>query len=214
MLSIGRCVQPCGLFRVGRSKLQITRAMACRKIFLPGLVVLALFLVALLLKSGNKTPYSNRLTIKPLQGGRSTQSGSLHITNVFRDFFESKYPPEKRAGFNVLSTEPFPIFVLKSGVQVRTEAGWQTYSEEPRNEIWRLGPGTAKNMYVEIPEESSAKVWRAYICYSTEMKGPALFKAQAREAWQIRSFSNWNGNAWGGGRFSGEYEFFSEEFSR
>jgi len=37
-----------------------------------------------------------------------------------------------------------------------------------------------------------------------------LLKAQLREAWKIKSFSNWTGKAWGGGRYSGSYELFSE----
>jgi len=49
--------------------------------------------------------------------------------------------------------------------------------------------------------------------YGAQMKGPPLLKAQLREAWLTQSFTNWSGQAWGGGRFSGANVFFSEEFS-
>jgi hypothetical protein len=46
---------------------------------------------------------------------------------------------------------------------------------------------------------------------ATEIKGLSLFKARLREAWILRSYSNWTGKAWGGGRCSGSCEVFSEE---
>jgi len=83
-------------------------------------------------------------------------------------------------------------------------------SEEYRGEIWRLKSGVAREVCVERPQ---ACIWRAYVRYGTEMKGASLMKAQLREAWKIRSFSNWTGKAWGGGRWSGAYELFSDEFT-
>src|SRR5262245_48812129 len=62
-------------------------------------------------------------------------------TNVIPDFFQLKYPPAQRAEFLVSSSMPVAIFVLATGVQLRTDSGWRLYSEEPRNDIWRLKPG-------------------------------------------------------------------------
>ena len=68
-------------------------------------------------------------------------------------------------------------------------------------------------MFVERPQKETERFWRAYVRYGTEMKGPPSWKARLREAWKIRSFSNWTGKVRGGGRFSGQNECFSEEFS-
>lgn len=111
------------------------------------------------------------------------------------------------------SSEPIAIFVLATGVQILTDTGWQKFSEEPRNEIWRLKPGTAQEMFVERPEKEREQAWRAYVRYGAEIQGWPLLKAQLQEAWKIRSFNNWTGKAWGGGRFRGSNEFFSAEFS-
>jgi hypothetical protein len=159
------------------------------------------------------------LTATPLTMGRQQSSAvnqtvSNSPTNVLPDFFQMKYPFAKRAQFHVSSRQPVAVFVLATGVQVQSDSGWHPYSEEPRNEIWRLKPDTAQDMFVEIPEKQTEHIWRAYIRYGTEMRGAALVKAQVREAWKIRSFSNWTGRAWGGGRFRGLYELFSEEFSQ
>jgi hypothetical protein len=43
------------------------------------------------------------------------------------------------------------------------------------------------------------------------MKGVPLFGANLQEAWQRRSFTNWNGKAWGGGKFEGRFELTSPE---
>ena len=83
-------------------------------------------------------------------------------------------------------------------------------SEESRGEIWRLKSGVTREVCVERPE---AAMWRAYLRYGTEMKGAPLIKAQLREAWLKRSLSNWTGKAWGGGRWSGAHELFSDEFT-
>jgi hypothetical protein len=65
-----------------------------------------------------------------------------------------------------------------------------------------------RELCVERPE---AETWRVYIRYGKEIRGFSLLKAQLQEAWKIKSFSNWTGKAWGGGRFRGSYELFSEE---
>jgi hypothetical protein len=76
-----------------------------------------------------------------------------------------------------------------------------------------MKPGIEREMVVERPQKGTEQIWRAYVGYATEMQGPPLWKAQLREAWKIRSFANWTGKAWGGGRFSGRNEFLSEEFA-
>jgi len=113
----------------------------------------------------------------------------------------------------VTSSQPIAIFVFATGVQIRTASGWQPFSEEPRNEIWRLKPGIPREMFVERPQRETEEIWRAYVRYGTEMQGLPLWQAQLREAWKIRSFANWTGKAWGGGRFNGGNEFLSEEFA-
>jgi len=87
------------------------------------------------------------------------------------------------------------------------------FPEEQRNEIWRLKPGIARELFVERPEKAAEETWRVYVQYGAEMHGPPLWKAQLREAWRIRSFTNWTGKGWGGGRFSGRNEFLSDEFA-
>jgi hypothetical protein len=103
--------------------------------------------------------------------------------------------------------------IVVAAVQVPTDSGWVPFSEEPRNETWRLTPGIARDLVVERPPPDSGQVWRAYICYGTEMRGPPLLKAQLRETWRIRSFFNWTGKAWGGGRFSGSHDLFSKNYT-
>jgi hypothetical protein len=157
---------------------------------------------------------ATQLTIHRQHAGGVVRARLTLTTNVIPDFFEQMHPPEQRAEFHVYSTEPARIFVRATGVQLRTASGWQPYSEELRNEIWRLGPGTARDMFVEIPRKETDEIWRAYVRYGAEMHGPPLLKSQIREAWKLRSFANWTGKPWGGGRFSGQYELLSEEFSK
>jgi hypothetical protein len=129
-------------------------------------------------------------------------------TNVVLDDLRHKYHPERRVVFHVITSEPSSVFVPATGVQVRGTSGWQTVYEEYRGDVCRLKPGMAREVCVERPE---AEVWRAYVRYGTEMKGASLLSAQLKEAWKIRSFTNWTGRAWGGGRWSGVYELLSEE---
>jgi hypothetical protein len=131
--------------------------------------------------------------------------------NAMPDFYRLKYGLEQRAEFHVSSSQPMAMFVEATGVQVRTDSGWKPFSEEPRNEIWRLKPGVARELFVERPPRETRQTWRAYVRYGTEMNGPSLWRVQLREARKIRSFSNWTGKPWGGGHFSGENELFTEE---
>jgi len=129
-------------------------------------------------------------------------------TKVIPDYLRQKYASTRRAEFDVASSLDTSIFVLATGVQVHTPSGWQMLSEDYRGEIWRLKSGVAREVCVEQPE---GQTWRAYIRFGTEMKATSLLKAQIKEAWNIRSFSNWTGRAWGGGRWSGRHELFSDE---
>jgi hypothetical protein len=129
-------------------------------------------------------------------------------SNIVYDDLRQKYhDPAYGVQFHVTCTQDTSIFVRETGVQVPTPSGWQTCIEDSRGEIWRLKPGVAREVCVERPQ---AAMWRACIRFGTEMKGASLLKAQLREAWLTRSFSNWTGKAWGGGRFSGTYELFSD----
>jgi hypothetical protein len=156
---------------------------------------------ALLRSSGVQTQTPKTLRIDRQKIGGAGKGIADSSTNVVADFFRLKYHPEQRAEFHVTSSQPVAIFVRATGVQIRTDSGWQSFSEEPRNEIWRLNPGIARECFVERPQSQAEQIWRAYIRYGTEMKGPPLWEAQLREAWLIRSFTNWTGQAWGGGRF-------------
>ena len=136
------------------------------------------------------------------------QAVTAERSKVVLDDLRRKYDPRNRVEFRVSSTQDTSIFVLATGVQVRTPSGWKTEAEEYRGEIWRLKAGILREVCAErLPSET----WRAYVRYGTEMKGPSLLRAQLREAWVLRSFSNWTGKPWGGGRWSGSYELFSEE---
>ena len=127
---------------------------------------------------------------------------------VVPDDLRQKYAPPGRAEFHVTCSQDTSIFVLATGVQIEGTSGWKIWAEDYRGEIWRLKTGIPREVCVERP---ASETWRAYIRYGTEMKGPSLLRAQLREAWSLRSFSNWTGKAWGGGRWSGVYELFSEE---
>ncbi len=127
---------------------------------------------------------------------------------------------ENPVAFHLMSSKDCSIAVWETGIQIRTPAGWKALHEEHRNEPWRLKAGVPLQFTVEpphaekwsyLPEQERSETWRAYIRYGTEMKGPQLWKWQLRGVWQDLSFSNWTGKAWGGGRFSGRNELFSEE---
>jgi hypothetical protein len=113
-----------------------------------------------------------------------------------------------RVDFHVVSTQEVAIFVQSTAVQVPTAKGWKIISDETRNEIWRLKPGVVQQVCVERP---MAEGWRLYIHYAAEIHGHELLSANLREAWIIHSVSNWNGKAWGGGKFGGSFELVSEQ---
>jgi len=136
--------------------------------------------------------------------------GGAPRPNVVPDDLRQKYSPTRRVEFHVASSKDTSIFLLATGVQILTPSGWQMLSEEYRGEIWRLKSGVAREVCVERPE---AATWRAFLRYGAEMKGVPLIKAQSREAWLNRSLSNWTGKAWGGGRWSGANELFSDEIT-
>jgi hypothetical protein len=167
---------------------------------------------AWLWSSGAESRTAWALRIDRQKIGSADDAVSVPSPNVIPDLLRPKYSPAHRAEFRVTSSQPVAIFVLATGVQIRTDSGWQPFSEEPRNEIWRLKPGIAREVSVERPLAETGQEWRAYVRYGTEMRGPPLLKVQLREAWAIRSFANWTGKAWGGGRFSGQNELFSEGF--
>ena len=135
--------------------------------------------------------------------------GATRVT-VVPDELRQKYSTTKEVAFHVTCSRANSIFVLATGVQILTPSGWRTISEEYRSEIWRLSSRVAREVCVERPDAAS---WRAYLRYGTEMKGVSLIKAQLREAWLTRSFSNWTGKAWGGGRWSGANELLSKEIT-
>lgn len=161
---------------------------------------------------GNEPQTKEPLSLDRQGIGGAGKGFTVPATNVIPDFFRIKYDPAKRAEFHVTSSQPVAIFVVTTGVQIRTDSEWEPFSEETRHEIWRLKPGTAREIFVGRPQKEVKETWRAYVRYGTEMKGPPLWKAQLREAWLMRSFTNWTGKAWGGGRFNGRHEFYSEEF--
>ena len=124
------------------------------------------------------------------------------------DDLRGKYASVQRGEFHLVSSEDTAILVLATGVQVLTSSGWKTQTEDYRGEIWRLKAGQPKEVCVERPGNTT---WRAFLRYGFEMHGVPVLKAQVREAWVLKSFSNWTGQAWGGGRFHGNEELFSEE---
>src|SRR5262249_16135166 len=128
-------------------------------------------------------------------------------SNIVYDDLRQKYDPTHRVQFHVTCTQDTSIFVLETGVLVHTPSGWQTFFKDYRGEIWGLKAGMAREVCVERPQ---AEMWRAYIRYGMEMRGTSLLKAQLREAWLTRSFSNWTGKGWGGGRWSGTHELSSD----
>jgi hypothetical protein len=123
------------------------------------------------------------------------------------DNLRLKFALARRGEFHLVSAEDASILVLATGVQVLRPSGWQTESEEQRMEIWRLKAGRPVEACVERPVNET---WRAFVRYGFEMHGTPLLKAQVREAWLLRSLTNWTGQAWGGGRFHGSVEVFSD----
>jgi hypothetical protein len=121
--------------------------------------------------------------------------------------------PDPRGWFHLESRRGASIAVLATGVQILTDSGWETQptSLDHRGEIWRLRSGIPREFCVEHPHWGRwGGTWRAYVRYAGEMKGPRLWYWQLRGAWADRSFTNWTGKAWGGGRFAGDHQLVSE----
>jgi len=166
------------------------------------------FGVQLLWLSGDQPQAPEMLHIHRGRTCVSDLAVSAQTTNVVLDDLRQKYARARRVEFHVDCSRDTSIFVLATGVQVHGSSGWQTVYEESRGDIWRLKSGIVREVCVERPESNS---WRAFIRYGTEMRGWSLLRAQLKEAWILHSFSNWNGKPWGGGRWSGAFELFSDE---
>jgi len=119
------------------------------------------------------------------------------------DVYEMKYGPDQQGLFSITSEEPVAWFVQSTGVQVYRGNAWIDYSEEPRNEIWRLDRQTVQQLYVEKPPDFHEEIWRVVIKYAPELHGFPLWEARMQEAWRTRSLTHWTERAWGGGRFGG-----------
>ena len=105
--------------------------------------------------------------------------------------------------FHLSSPVSCAIFFRQAEVQVPWANGWTTVTAYPRYEVIRLQPNVPYEFCVDSPRDGN---WRILIRFGTEMKGIPLLRAQMREAWNLKSLSNWTGKAWGGGRFIGEFE--------
>src|SRR5690242_8471604 len=79
---------------------------------------------------------------------------------VVPDDLRQKYDPRSRVEFRVSCTQDVSIFVVATGVQVRTQSGWKIEAEEYRGEIWRLKAGAQKEVCVERPQ---SETWRTYV---------------------------------------------------
>ena len=169
----------------------------------------ALVLVALWTRELPPTP---TLVMNRERNAGETSAGSQaspNVGNVVPDAMKRKFDSRRRVDFGVSSTQDVSVFIEATGIQVWTPSGWKIENEEQRGTIWRMKAGTSMEVCVERPESGS---WRAFVRCASEMKGWPRLKAQLREAWILRSFSNWSGKAWGGGRFGGSFEIRSEEF--
>jgi hypothetical protein len=78
------------------------------------------------------------LTISRLGTGATTQTNGTPATTIHPDCYKEKYTPAHRAEFHVSSTSPVAIFVLATGVQVRTSAGWLPSAKESPLDDWTL----------------------------------------------------------------------------
>jgi hypothetical protein len=145
---------------------------------------------------------------EPLATLQLTSPSTNTTSKVIPDDLLLKYNTANRLDSYVSATEPVAIFVHSTGVQVPIRNGWKLISEEQRNEIWRLKPGVIHQLCVERPQ---AEGWRVVVKYGKEMHGLKLFRANLHQAWITRSFANWNGKTWGGGKFDGTYELVSDQ---
>jgi len=88
------------------------------------------------------------------------QAVTADSSEVVLDDLRRKYDPRTRVEFRASCTQDTSIFVLATGVQVRTPSGWKTEAEEYRGETWRLNAGIPREVCVE---RSPSVTWRAYV---------------------------------------------------
>jgi hypothetical protein len=117
-------------------------------------------------------------------------------------------PDYGTASFQLSCAKPCSIFLATATVEVPQRWAWRPETTYGRGEIVRLKANIPYEICVEPPRSGD---WRVSISYGTEMHGSRLLLAQMREAWKIKSFSNWTGRPWGGGHFSGSWTLASEE---
>src|ERR1043165_253041 len=75
---------------------------------------------ALLWPSGDGSRTAKALRIDRQKIGGAGNGVSVPSTNGIADFYRLKYSPAQRAEFQVTSRQPIAIFVLATGVQIRT----------------------------------------------------------------------------------------------
>lgn len=186
------------------------KTMSRRWFTISSVVVIGIVVATAFLGSGSQSQTLNDLCIDRVHETRGPSGLAAPQADVVPDNYPRSWFSLHTATFHMTYTQAAAIFVLSTGVQIHTDSGWKSFSEQPRNEIWRLKPGCPQEFFVDSPRREN---WRAYVRFGREMRGPQLWYWQSRGAWQDRSFTNWTGKAWGGGRFTGANELFSEEFS-
>jgi len=190
--------------------LGIMKTMSRRWITSGSVAIIGISVATAFLWSGSQSQTLNVLRIDRVNETRRPSGLAAPQANVVPDNYPRSWFSLQTAKFHMTCTQAAAIFVHSTGVQIHTDSGWKPFSEQPRNEIWRLKPGFPQEIFVDSPQREK---WRAYFRFGKEMKGPQLWYWQSRGAWQDRSFTNWTGKAWGGGRFTGANELFIEEFA-
>src|SRR5262245_60580697 len=114
--------------------------------------------------SSDKSQTAQILRLDRASVSNNNSAVAASPTNLVPDDIRQKCDPMRRVEFHVACSRNTSIFVLATGVQVRTSSGWRTFSEEYRGEIWRLKLGLAREVCVERPPGGT---WRAYIRYGT-----------------------------------------------
>ena len=187
------------------------KTMSCRWFKIGSVAAIGIAIVTAFLWPGSQSQTLNGLRIDRVYEPRETSGLATPQVNVVPDNWPRSCFVPQAAKFHMTCTQTTAIFVLSTGVQIHTDSGWKPFSEQRRNESWRLKPGWPQEIFADSPQREK---WRVFVRFSKEMRGPQLWYWQSRGAWQDRSFTNWTGKAWGEGRFKNkENEFFSEEFS-
>lgn len=140
--------------------------------------------------------------------GQKSRSVVLRINLPDTLMRQSDWHPQDPVNFQVSASDKTSIFVLTTGIQVKKERGWETQNEIWCGEIWRLETGKTQTLGLKPPQSGE---WRAFLKYGSEVNGPQKLAWQMREALKLHSFSNWTGKAWGGGRYRGTFQLFSQE---